>query len=97
MFSSCFFIDIDIISALLKILLNDLHHLSAPGFRKHIKVLRFQNVEIYKTNNFHKCSRNFLILLGGLVSPKINNIGVGARGHVQKSLNHRNDEFRVLK
>ena len=27
------------------------------------------------------------------VSPKINSIGFGARGHVQKSRNHRNEQF----
>ena len=36
------------------------------------------------------------LFLGILVSPKIKTIGFGARGHVQKSRNHRNDGFFVL-
>ena len=39
---------------------------------------------------------NFLGLFEvSLGSPKTNNIGFGARGHVQKSRNHRNEGFKV--
>ena len=36
------------------------------------------------------------IVWGVLVSPKINNIGFGSHGHVQKSRNHENEGFRFL-
>ena len=51
----------------------------------------FQNFEMYRNNNFRKWfgfSWNFKSIPG---SPKINNIGFGAHGHVPKSRKHENE------
>ena len=45
---------------------------------------------------FSSRSHIFLIVLSVLVSPKINNVGVGGSGHVQKSQNHENKGFGPL-
>ena len=45
---------------------------------------------------FIKCAGDVLGFVGVLRSQKINHIGFGSQGHVQKSRNHRNEGFRVL-
>ena len=55
-------------------------------------MLGFRNFEIHKI-----CVEVPMIFLcfslSVLGSPEISNIGFGARGHVQKSQNHRSEEF----
>ena len=58
------------------------------------KMSDFPNCEIMQNNMFESDFGFFLIFLkypGVSKDPKINNISVGARGHVRKSLNHRNE------
>ena len=54
---------------------------------------KFQNLKLPQIISFKHGSSFSWILWSVLVSPKINNIGVGAQGHVRKPRNHRNEEF----
>ena len=67
-----------------------------PSFRKFVKILEFHNSEIYKNSTSPKWFCIFLILLRYPGVPKNRNNCFGGRGHVRKSLNHRNEEFRSL-
>ena len=68
----------------------------APVFSELVNKSGFYLWGIERNSICKSVPGNFLDFLGVLVSPKINNIGFGARGRVQKSRNHRNDEFGVL-
>ena len=50
-----------------------------------------------KITCFQYIPRFFVMFLGILVSPKINHVGVGASGDVQKSRNYENDGFGPLR
>ena len=58
--------------------------------------MKFHNFEICRNRTFENVLGLFLICLGVLVSPKINIIGVGRKGTVQKFRNHGNEEFGAL-
>ena len=64
-----------------------------PVFSEIVNISDFRNFEIETI--FFK-NGIFLRFEGVLVSPKIDNIGFGARGHVQKSRNHKDEEFAAL-
>ena len=91
-----FWVDIDLISKILKILLDGLDHFPARVFSKIDKSLEFPNFESYRILFFFYVRGCFLSFLAILVSPKIKVVGFGKKGHFQKSLNHRNEEFEVL-
>ena len=94
-FHVMFLIDIDIMSKIYEMLLDGSSGFVGPVFSKFDKVLGLPIFDIY--NNICKRAPGiYSIVFGVLVSQKINNIGFGARGHVRKSRNHRNDEFEAL-
>ena len=67
----------------------DLHDMSVPVFSKTFKMCAFRF-------QFYKNTIREIVFFGGIIaglrgSPKKNNIGVGAQGHVQKSRDHRNE------
>ena len=66
-----------------------------PPFPKSSTRLSFKVLRFVK-NVFRQTW--FCIRLGifGVVSPRIQMVGVGAQGQVQKSRNHRNEEFEAL-
>ena len=86
---SCFLEEIDLISKICKILVDGTAGLIGTRLFEMFKLLDFQNPEIHKNTIFD-------LFLGVLVSPKMKIVGFGARGHVQKSRNHRNEGFEVL-
>ena len=68
---------------------------SASVFPNMFKISDFQNADIYATDTFQNVFGFSWIIWSILVSPKINNIGFGAQGHVKKSRIHRNEGFSV--
>ena len=83
---SCFLIGIDFISKIFKILLDGSSGFSAPVFSHTFHFFEIHNFEIcdFLSNMIWHFS---WICWGFWVSPKINNIGFGARGHVRQSRN----------
>ena len=78
MFTSCFLIEIDLISMILNIFHGDLHMCLARAFSKFAKREASKTVRFSKIVS-SKCSGFFSRLLSGvLVSPKMNDIGCGA-------------------
>ena len=75
----------------------ELHDLSLPVFSIIFKMLDFRRCWDFPNHFFEKwfgiCS---WILWSVLVSQRINHIGFGAQGNVQKPRNHRNDGFSVF-
>ena len=92
--SSCFLIDIDLTSKIFRMSLDGSSGLSGarlfPTFSNNMKstILKLPNRIFSKM--LWDPSWIFKSILG---SPKINNIGVGAQGHVRKSRNQRNEGF----
>ena len=78
---SYFLIDIDFISKIFNISLNNSSVFVGARFSK-IDTLGFPNVEICKNSILKTCSVFSRFLLGVLVSPEIKIVGFGAWGHV---------------
>ena len=92
--NSCFLEDIDLTSTPYNLLDEPTLFFGAPPFRQ---IPTFANSEFSNSQKyyFRTCSRIFLICLRSPRVSKDKKI-VGFWGHVPKSRNHRNEEFRVL-
>ena len=90
---SCFQKDVDPICKIFKILLNGSSSFVVPVFSKIVSVWDFRKMRYTKEYFKQKTRISFGFRLGMLVSPKIQIIGLGSQGHVQKSWNHRNEGF----
>ena len=73
----------------------DIQDFPTPAFSNVFRIFDIQDFEISPNHMFEKWFGISWIIWSHLVSPKLNIIGFGSHGHLQKSEKHEKDRFSV--